>query len=384
MQANHFYLLRSVQGTPYLLPYGEGIGHRLHGIQLNHTGVLLWNALCRGADENGLLAVLADAYKADKRDYPQLRQDISTFLSQLQALGVYTASSQSKLYPACFSIGGLQIAYDGPKELLFPALHDFSCSQPPCFDQIWTVKKFAAPGNDRNGAAILSSPDVEICRTRDAWILNFPCFTFLQCCRISTDCRQAVFYVPEIYSSSVLAQELFHAARFAFLLAAQAAGLFALHSASLVYREKAWLFSAPSGVGKSTHVSLWHTQFGTPILNGDLNLLGIKDSRPYVAGIPWCGTSGISTVKEYPLGGIVLLKRAAENHVLKLSASKKQLLVTQRLISPAWTAAQFDACLNFAGQLVDLNVPILQLFCTKDPQAAKIMKHTIDKILNEP
>ena len=384
MQANHFYLLRSVQGTPYLLPYGEGIARHLHGVQLNHTGVLLWNALCCGADENALLAVLADAYQADKTDYPQLRQDIAAFLSKLKALGVCTASSQPKLYSACFSIGGLQIAYDGPKELLFPTLHDFSCSQPPYFDQIWAVEKSAAPGNDRNGAVILSTPDVGIRRSRDAWILNFSCFTFLQCCRISADCRQAVFYVPETYSSSVLAQELFHAARFAFLLAAQAAGLFALHSASLVYREKAWLFSAPSGVGKSTHVSLWHTQFGTKILNGDLNLLGIKDGRPYVAGIPWCGTSGISATKEYPLGGIVLLKRAAENHVLNLPANKKQLLVTQRLISPAWTAAQFDACLDFTGQLVDLNVPILQLACTKDPQAAQIMKHTIDGILNEP
>lgn len=384
MQANHFYLLRSVQGTPYLLPYGEGIARHLHGVQLNHAGVLLWNALCRGADENGLLAVLADAYKADKTDLPQLRQDIAAFLSQLKALGVCTASSQPKLYSACFSIGGLKIAYDGPIGLLFPTLHDFSCSQPPCFDQIWTVKKSAAPGNDRNGTAILSSTDMEIRRSRDAWILNFFCFTFLQRCRISADCRQAVFYVPETYSSSVLTQELFHAARFAFFLAAQASGLFALHSASLVYKEKAWLFSAPSGVGKSTHVSLWHTQFGTKILNGDLNLLGIKDGRPYIAGIPWCGTSGISTAKEYPLGGIVLLKQAAEDSVLELSASKKQLLVTQRLISPAWTAAQFDACLDFAGQLVDLNVPILQLACTKSPQAAQIMKHTIDEILNEP
>ena len=34
-------------------------------------------------------------------------------------------------------------------------------------------------------------------------------------------------------------------------------GMFALHSASLLYLEKAWLFSGPSGMGKSTHTALW-------------------------------------------------------------------------------------------------------------------------------
>lgn len=60
---------------------------------------------------------------------------------------------------------------------------------------------------------------------------------------------------------------------------------------------------------KSTHTGLWHQLLGTPFLNGDLNLLGIHENRIMVYGIPWCGTSGIYTTKNYELGGIVLLGR---------------------------------------------------------------------------
>ena len=64
---------------------------------------------------------------------------------------------------------------------------------------------------------------------------------------------------------------LFLAIRPVFLFLAQKKGMFVLHSASLLYLEKAWLFSGPSGMGKSTHTALWKKLFDTPFLNGDLN-----------------------------------------------------------------------------------------------------------------
>lgn len=40
---------------------------------------------------------------------------------------------------------------------------------------------------------------------------------------------------------------LFHAIRLFFLFIAQKKGLFAIHSASILYHDKAWLFSGHSG-----------------------------------------------------------------------------------------------------------------------------------------
>ena len=64
-----------------------------------------------------------------------------------------------------------------------------------------------------------------------------------------------------------------------FLFAAQKHGKFAIHSASILYKEKAWLFSGHSGMGKSTHTQMWHDLLQTPYLNGDLNLLAMENSK---------------------------------------------------------------------------------------------------------
>lgn len=95
--------------------------------------------------------------------------------------------------------------------------------------------------------------------------------------------------------------------------------------------------SGPSGAGKSTHTALWNRLFETPLLNGDLNLIGIADGAPFVYGLPWCGTSGIYTPKTCPLGGITLLKRAASDSDNPMTEDEQQLSVMHRLISPSWT-----------------------------------------------
>ena len=61
---------------------------------------------------------------------------------------------------------------------------------------------------------------------------------------------------------------------------------------------------------------------GADILNGDLNLLGLENGIPILYGIPWCGTSGISSTKRVPLGGIFFLKQAARDKIEFLSGIK--------------------------------------------------------------
>ena len=171
---------------------------------------------------------------------------------------------------------------------------------------------------------------------------------------------------------------LFHAIRLFFLFIAQKKGLFAIHSASILYHDKAWLFSGHSGMGKSTHTALWHELFGTPYLNGDLNLLGFEDGHITVYGIPWCGTSEIFTTEQYELGGIVLLGRDSQTDRLeKLPPSEKILRVMQRMISPAWKEIQLTRNLSFAEKIADC-VPVLHFLCTKNPSAAYTMKNAID------
>lgn len=189
-------------------------------------------------------------------------------------------------------------------------------------------------------------------------------------------------------------EELFHAIRHFFLFFAQRQSFFAIHSASILYRDQVWLFSGHSGMGKSTHTNLWKEQFGTEIINGDLNLIGWSNGEqtnigqsvdkpgskghPIVYGMPWCGTSGIASTKSYPLGGIVLLGRSDNDHFESLTNDQKIVRVMQRMISPVWTEDMLETNLKCAAKLAK-EVPIYYLLCTKEPSSAYVMKARIDK-----
>ena len=87
---------------------------------------------------------------------------------------------------------------------------------------------------------------------------------------------------------------LFHAIRLFYLYLAQKKGFYAIHSASILYQKRAWLFSGHSGMGKSTHTELWHERVHTPYLNGDLNLVGIENGKLKVYGMHGAELPGFS------------------------------------------------------------------------------------------
>ncbi len=90
-----------------------------------------------------------------------------------------------------------------------------------------------------------------------------------------------------------------------------------LHSSSLAYNNKAYLFSAPSGTGKSTHVGLWQKYVGdaVSVINDDKPALRVMDDGLYVYGTPWSGKTDKNTNIKVPLGGIVFLERAETPHI---------------------------------------------------------------------
>ncbi|MCD8346962.1 MAG: PqqD family protein, partial [Lachnospiraceae bacterium] len=223
---------------------------------------------------------------------------------------------------------------------------------------------------------LIRHPELTVQDCGDFFRLHFPQAPQIQGMTLRKDGSHARYICTPPFEGQAVT-DLFHAIRIAYLYLAQKRGIYALHSASILYQGKAWLFSGQSGAGKSTHTEIWNRLFGVPILNGDLNLLTIRDGAPVVCGLPWCGTSGISTAKDYPLGGIILLKQARHNLCLAPGADRQILLLSQRFISPIWTRGQLENSLQFAETISSL-VPVRRLSCTKDDEAAVYMKEQID------
>lgn len=90
-----------------------------------------------------------------------------------------------------------------------------------------------------------------------------------------------------------------------------------VHSSALVYDNGAYLFSADSGVGKSTHTRLWLKAFGDKvhIMNDDKPVVKLLDDRAIVCGTPFDGGSGIALNENYPLKAIIFIERGEQNSV---------------------------------------------------------------------
>ena len=443
------YCLKEIAGVHYLLPYGQKVADQRKGIVLNETGVFLWNELKTSMTDDALAEKLVHHYSADgeavnetqdeiqdqtqvkiqNQMQDQIRQDVKQFVQELLSLGILQeclcqflaegAGETNCVYQAkeplagFLEIAGMRIVLYGSRELIssqFDAfLKDCASAQEKSQSELQTESQIkmqikmpvqmqieilqrTTPFHP-NGKTLIRNEELVVCENEQGYIILFPSMNQIREAHMTRDGRLVQIYVKGVDKEKTK-EELFHAIRHFFLFFAQRQGFFAIHSASILYRDQVWLFSGHSGMGKSTHTNLWKEQFGTKIINGDLNLIGWSNGEqdnigqsvdklgskghPIVYGMPWCGTSGIASTKSYPLGGIVLLGRSDNDHFEPLTNDQKIVRVMQRMISPVWTEDMLEANLKCAAKLAK-EVPIYYLLCTKEPSAAYVMKARIDK-----
>lgn len=400
----------SLNGIPYLLPYGQNIADHLGGISTNETGLSIWNALQEGKTKAEILNHLTAQYEFSPAETALLDTDLDAFLKTLsdrQITGKPSVTPAAVHSRKFIKIGPLTLSMRIPDALFWEYFSDFAQPVPESLHETADTKAAAAdaagkeaiitdahkqidqeivcyhhaPLRHENGQVLLRNEEMLIQDCSDKYIFIPLHNRYVYEIHTSKDGRLAQLYCKYDVSRKDCHEELFHALRFAFLTVAAQHDLCIIHSASILYREKAWLFSGRSGAGKSTHTGLWHNLFGTSLLNGDLNMIGLENNVPVCYGLPWCGTSGIHTNSSHPLGGIVFLKQAAENKIEHPSADRKTFYFNQRLINPCWTEEQLRRNLSLSASLTE-KISVWKLCCTKDPEAAVLMRKTIDESMD--
>lgn len=136
-------------------------------------------------------------------------------------------------------------------------------------------------------------------------------------------------------------------------------GGFILHASAVCYNGKAYLFSAPSGTGKSTHTSLWQKVFGSEavIINDDKPAIREVDGKLYVFGTPWSGKSDKSQNICVPLGGICFISRSKTNSIKKVDKKTAiNLLLGEILRYPS--REYMENFLDF----IDVHLPYLHIY----------------------
>ena len=299
MKRNSDYYLTYLAGVPYLLPFGQMLAGHRRSIRINESGAAVWELLKTPMEPEELIERAVSSFQAPPENKEELGRDITSFIKQLEGLGMIENVPAASCEPAVYlRIAGLFLQLCVPEDAVFEYFNSFRISREVffadggCADQVIRICG-EAPLEPENGFYLLKEEQLEVYEMRECFRLQFPAFSYIKTVFLEKDGSLASFYCSGESGSDSLKEELFHAIRVTFLYLAEKKQMYAIHSASICYRNRAWLFSGQSGTGKSTHTGLWNRYVSAPILNGDINLLAFEKGRPVIHGIPWCGTSEI-------------------------------------------------------------------------------------------
>lgn len=151
-----------------------------------------------------------------------------------------------------------------------------------------------------------------------------------------------------------------------------------LHSASIIHRDQAILFSAPSGTGKSTQADLWKKYRDAAPFNGDRNLLWKRNGEWVVTGFPCHGTSPDCVNTCAPLRSIVILRQVKNDQIRKLTPMEKTIALISEMTINRWNPADQDLAYALAADLV-ANMDIIGLDCTMEQTAVETLQVYLEK-----
>lgn len=143
-----------------------------------------------------------------------------------------------------------------------------------------------------------------------------------------------------------------------------------VHASAVEVDGKAYLFSADSGTGKSTHTKQWQNYFGKEralIINDDKPAIR-KDKNGWAAyGTPFSGKTDENLNRKAILQGICMLERGNENAIERIGAWEAIPLLMRQTIVPRSE--------KMAGELLAIldtllsEVPVYRMKCTISKEA---------------
>lgn len=96
--------------------------------------------------------------------------------------------------------------------------------------------------------------------------------------------------------------------------------IFLMHGAVVAVGNNAYMFSAPSHTGKTTHILKWLKNIKNAyVVNGDKPLIKMTEKEVIACGTPWAGNEQLNTNTMVPLKAIVLMERSNHNTMRELA-----------------------------------------------------------------
>ena len=150
-----------------------------------------------------------------------------------------------------------------------------------------------------------------------------------------------------------------------------------VHGSALCMDGKAYIFTAPSGTGKSTHARLWREVYGDRVImiNDDKPMLKISETGATVYGTPWNGKHHLSCNACAPLEAIVELNRDVYNHMEPMTGADAFPLMMKHSYGSK-DPGIMKKTMELRERLLD-TVSFYRLGCNMSPEAAKVAYETL-------
>ncbi len=143
------------------------------------------------------------------------------------------------------------------------------------------------------------------------------------------------------------------------------------HGSAIKCGENGFLFTAPSGTGKSTHTRLLKEYLGEKVsyINDDKPILKVGSNGVTIYGSAWNGKHWLGENTSAPLKAICVIKRAENNSIEKLDKALAVRTLLEQTVGYA-NKEQAIKLLEVISGIVD-SVDFYTLYCNKDISAAK-------------
>lgn len=151
------------------------------------------------------------------------------------------------------------------------------------------------------------------------------------------------------------------------------------HCSAIAMDGKAYLFTAPSGTGKSTHVRLWKERFGdrVTVINDDKPLLSVGEKEIRVFGTPYGGKHGLQTNTSAPVAAVIILHQSEENKVFPMSEREAYPLLLNQTYRKNDSAGLIKT-MDLVNKVAEL--PVYSLGCNISTEAVTVIYEQLQKL----
>ena len=144
------------------------------------------------------------------------------------------------------------------------------------------------------------------------------------------------------------------------------------HGSAVAVDGQAYLFTAKSGTGKSTHTRLWREMLEdrAVMINDDKPFLQLTDSGVLVWGSPWNGKHRLGTNTSVPLKAICILERSLGNWIEPITVAEALPMLFQQSQRPQ-NPSNMAKYMELIDKLAN-GVQFWKMGCNMDPEAALV------------